>query len=438
MTTFSVFKNKLQKYNTPLYNDSMWAIIGNVSLRGLGLLGSIFVARFLGSEIFGEYGAIKNTIVSIAIFSTYGLGYTATKYVADLYKTNPNATTHFIKIALQITLICGSILSIFTLLFSNWIAAVILNAAHLSTLIMYVSVWVVFNALTTLQIGILSGFGEYKAMAKINTIVGLFTFLSSVILTWFYKLEGAILALIISQVFNWFLYYRLVKKNSAPLDKIKVDQDHHSINYKSILSFSFPIALQEMIYSLTSWLSCLLIIKYSTYSELGLYTASAQWGAVVLFIPAVLRNVVLSNLSKEKEMDSHNSIMKKMIWLNIICTLIPILFILFFSGIIVGVYGETFVKLKNVLFVALGSTIFVSINNVYSQAYMSLGRNWLMFFLRLLRDGLTLLLTFCFIIKYPVYFGGALALVWATLIANVVFMILMGYIYSITPKPKNS
>lgn len=419
------FKQIFHKLNSPLYHDSLWAIIGSISLRGLGLLGSIVVARFLGSEIFGEYGAIKNTIVSIAIFSTYGLGYTATKYVADLSSSNPGAIYSFIKIAVKITIFFGLFLSLATLLFSDWIANIMLNVPHLADLIKYVSVWIIFNALTTLQIGILSGLGEYKAMAVINTFVGVFTFASSVILTWFYKLEGSIFALIISQIFNWFLYYRHVKKFK------RVDSTPDSrIMYKSILIFSFPVALQEMLYSVTSWLCTLILVKYSTYQELGLYTASAQWSSVVLFIPGVLRNVILSSLSKEKEMKNHNLLMKRMILINIGSTIVPVLFILAFSTLIVESYGDSFNKLQNILFLSLGSTLFFSINNVYSQAYMSLGKNWHMFFLRLLRDMSILGLTLYFVREHNNLFGGAISLALATLLANIVFMIVMGFVYN--------
>jgi O-antigen/teichoic acid export membrane protein len=405
----------------------MWAILGNVSLRGLGLLGSIFVARFLGSEIFGEYGAIKNTIVSIAIFSTYGLGYTATKYVADFSKKSPASVKKFIQIASNITLLISLFISILTLTLSDYIAVSILNNSQLSGLLAYVSIWIVFNALTTLQIGFLSGLGAYKAMAKINTIVGFFTFLSSLILTWLYSLNGAIFALIISQIFNWMLYFRHIKSST---DKIETsDLNSCDITYKQILLFSFPIALQEMVYSITSWLSCVILIKFSDYSQLGIYTASMQWSAVVLFIPVVLRNVALSNLSKQEKKQDQLKIVKKMVYLNIITTLIPSSVILLFAGFITKFYGNSFEELQSVLFVALLGTIFISVNSVYSQAYMSIEKNWMMFFLRLLRDGLILLLTVLFILNFADFFSGALALVWATLIANAVFMVLMSSIY---------
>lgn len=413
-----------RRLNNPLLNDSLWALVGSISLRGLGLLGSIFIARFLGSEVFGEYGTIKNTIVSIAIFSTFGLGYLSTKYVADYKASAPEYLSYFIKKAFNITLASSILIAVVTFIFSDYVSVVVLKAPQLSMLIKYVAIWIVFNALTTLQIGILSGLGEYKAMAKINTIVGVVTFSLSFLLTYFYLIEGAIGALIISQVVNWYLYYKKINRSKNE-KSIKRD----GLTYGAILKATLPIASQEAVYSLTTWLSYMIVIRNSPFEEFGLYTASMQWCSVVLFIPGVLRNVILSNLSKEKKAVKHKVIMKRMIIVNLLCTVLPVILILLLSSVIVGFYGDTFIRLREVLSVAMFSTIFISISNVYTQAYMSIGRNWLMFSLRLFRD-LGILGCTYFLIKSSYEFKGAMALVWSTLILNIIFMILMGGVYS--------
>ncbi|RMZ59306.1 hypothetical protein D1632_06585 [Chryseobacterium nematophagum] len=420
--------NKLiERFNNPIYKDSVWAIIGNLSLRGLGLLGSIFVARILGSKIFGEYGAIKNTIVSIAIFTTFGLGYTATKYIADLASSRSKQIHQFITKSIKITFILSLTISLFMIILPKIVSEDILKTPHLTNLIRYVSVWVIFNALTTLQIGIISGFGEYKNMAKINTVVGLFTFATSVIFTWFYRLEGAIFSLIISQIFNYFLYYLLLRKIKKKYQFIE-ESETNDISYKSIINFSLPIALQEMVYSLTSWLLTILIIKFSNFSELGVYTAAIQWSSVVLFIPVVLRNVILSNLSKEKDQKNHNNVIKKMLMLNLVFTLVPIVIIFLFSGTIKNVYGESFSKINSVLYIALFSTIFISLNSVYSQAYMSVGKNWIMFVFRLFRD-MTIIGLGIYLMVNDKFLGGAMSMAWATLIANLLFLAFMAVYY---------
>ena len=70
-------------------NDSFWALSGNVAGKGLALVAGIVVARLLGRDLFGEYGLIKSTLIGISILSTFGLGYTATKFVAEIRTSEP-------------------------------------------------------------------------------------------------------------------------------------------------------------------------------------------------------------------------------------------------------------------------------------------------------------------------------------------------------------
>ena len=80
------FKNRL--LNSKLINDSFWSIVGNLVGRGLGLVAGIYVARQLGKDIYGEYSAIKNMVLFMSVISNFGLGFTATKFVADYTKNS--------------------------------------------------------------------------------------------------------------------------------------------------------------------------------------------------------------------------------------------------------------------------------------------------------------------------------------------------------------
>ena len=55
-----------------LVKDSFWALFGNIIRQGLALISGIVVARFLGKEIYVEFGTIRTTLVYIAIVSTFG------------------------------------------------------------------------------------------------------------------------------------------------------------------------------------------------------------------------------------------------------------------------------------------------------------------------------------------------------------------------------
>lgn len=373
---------RLQK--SVLFKDSFWALLGNVLGKGLALIAGIAVARFLGSEEYGEYGMIRNNLTMIAIFSSLGLGYTATKFIAEC-KGDSELAYIIHKMVSRITWITSSIIMGLVATFAEPLA-IWLDAPHLSHLLMYASVAVVLNAVNTTQIGELSGFKAYKTIAFNNTWAGIVTFVASVGLTYFYGIEGAVVALIISFAFNCLLNWLSIRKH-LPVRRMTKGSKH----YREILSFTFPVALQESSYSLTHWFSTILLIKLAGYEELGLYSAATQWMAVMMFVPAALRNVALSHLSENNDdMRANKQVLKRMVQINLITTLFPFIIIAMLSSWICSWYGESYVNMQSVLNVCMFTTVVNSLTNVFTQNLIAMSQNWYLFVTRLIRDLLTL------------------------------------------------
>lgn len=418
---FKTITNKVN--NNKLISDSLWSLLGNVFGRGLALIAGIIVARFLGKDIYGEYGAIRNTIITIGIFSTFGLGYTATKFVAELRVNNKEIINSFIHRANIITIVFSGIMAILLFSFSNEVSVYIFKGADLQFPLRILSVLIVFNAVTSTQIGILSGFGKFKEIAKINTVVGFLTFSFSIFLTYLYSFNGAIIALLIAQILNCIINYYYVKKEQNT-NLINGD----IITYKEILFFSTPIAMQEGTYAISSWISMILLINYTSFGQLGMYTVAMQWSSIVLFIPGILRNVVLSHLSSHTNNENmQNRIMLQTIFINILCTIIPAVLVFGFNGFVESSYGHTFKDVGYLITTAVFSTVFVSVSNVYSQAYTAQGKNWMMFSLRLFRDT-TIILLFLIFVKNKIY-DGAFALIISNVIISIFFLIFVIYFY---------
>lgn len=384
--------------NSRIINDSFWAILGNVLGKGLALVGGIIIARFLGKETFGEFGIIKNTILSISILSTFGLGYSATKFVAQYKNSKPEYINTIIQYSNKITLVVSGILSLGLFLFTDQLADKIFKAPHLILPLKFTSILVIFSALTTTQIGILAGFGEYRGLARINILVGVFTLISSILLTYFYHLNGALISLLSAQMLNWYLNLRLIKNRLVT--KIR-DEEFDRKLFKDILRFSYPLALQEALYSLTVWMGSLLLIKFSNYGQLGLYSAAVQLSSIILFIPGILRNVILTHLSENVIKTIKNrKIIFNMLILNFLITFVPALILSFFSNKLSAMYGNSFTNLKDLLAIAFFTTVFSSISTVYTQSLLSLGESFILFTLRFFREIGVLLLFYFIMAKY--------------------------------------
>lgn len=407
-----------------LFKDSFWALLGSALGKGLSLLAGIYVAQFLGKETYGEYGMIKNTLMYIAIFSSFGLGYTATKFIAENWNANIDKCFETHKTVTIITLIMSGFLALLLIVFAEpfsiWI-----DAPDLNLTLRISAIAIIFNAVNTTQIGELSGFNAYKVIAINNTIAGIITFILSVVLTYYYGLNGAILALILSLGFNCLLNRLSITKY---INGKRGNKTYNMQYFKEIIHFSFPIALQESLYSIVTWLSMLLLIKLSNYGELGILSAASQWGAVLAFIPNSLRNVALSYLSQSSNTTSQNhKVLKRLLAINFLATAIPFIIIFLLSDYICSWYGESYIGLRSVLNICVLTTIITSLTNVYTQEFIALNRNWFLFYSRLMRDSGIIL---CAYFILAVSDRAALTMSIITLSFQMLYLILIGYKYN--------
>lgn len=429
-----IYKNisrKLTKVvDNKLFQDSFWAILGNVLSKGLSLLSGILVARLLGSEIFGQFGVIKNTLLTSAIFATFGLGYTATKYVSEYKNKDSGYLILILKYSQRITFFFSICLALTIFIFSSFFAEKILNELELSIPLKIACIYIVFNAVNTTQIGIISGFGGFKKMTKINLYVGVFTFIITVGLSYFYDLYGALVALILSQIFNWYLNFKVINTYKANYDIGNNDSKTSKKYLKEILTFSFPIALQEAIYSFSSWGINVILVTYAAFSDVGVYSAAMQWNVIILFIPAILRNVILSHFSeKNDDVKAKNKILIRIVLFNFMITFLPYLFVVFFSDFIISFYGSSFAKMQSIFPILVLSSVFSSMSNVYTQAYLSDSRNWEMLILRIFRD-IGVLMACYYLVKINFYNMPVVNLVsLAVLLFQGIFFVFMAFNY---------
>ena len=425
----------IQRFNSnSLFNDSFWAVLGSLIPKGMMFIGTLVIARMLGSETYGEYGAVFTLVTSIAIFSTIGLVQTSTKFISEIGLNNPLLLSQVARKILILTFKISFIFSILMFCFSKYMSLYILNSTSLTFALKIISFWIVFNALTIVQIGILAGVKAYKSMAKINVLIGVFGFSTMILFSYFYGLNGALTSLLTTQIINCLFNFKII---TTYFPEIHKKQALDVVLRKNLIKFTIPIALQDSLFSITTWITLMLFVKLSNYSELGLYSASLLWSAIILFIPGILRNVILSHLSENSNKESSfNKILKSTLLLNFIATLFPLIIIYIFMPLLLKFYGQSFYGLDKVLKISLFSTIFVSCTTVFTQAFIAKGKSWLIFRIHIFKSIFQLSTIFLLINKNIL--NGAIAFASSVLFANFLFFIVMVYFYCFNNKFKKS
>lgn len=411
----NIIKIKERLLQNKLFKDSFWAVIGNGLGNALMLFAGIIIARLLGKDLYGEYGVVKSTMFYIASFATLGLGFTTTKYIANYVSDNKQYLKSIVRDSLLITLSFSSVVALLLLVFANNLADY-LEEPSLILAFRALAIVIICKAFTTTQIGVLSGFKKFKAIAINSFASGCFMLIICIPLTYCFGIVGALGALLFSQFFNAIINYTSIHRISK---KLKEQQQKSFI--KELIKFSFPVALQESSMTVCHWGAIILLTRFSSVGEVGLYSATTQWNAIILMIPALLSNVVLSYLSGNlHDIYVHQKTVKQMLSVNLVCTLLPFIVIYVCSDFISSFYGKSFSQMSDLLKIVAFTTIFESCSSVFKSEFLAQGKNWMLFILRTIRDVIVLISTYC-VLTHTMGENGAFSYGIVQVIASGIF-----------------
>lgn len=413
---------------SPLFKNSFWAVAGNGIGNALLLLSGIIIARLLGKDLYGEYGLVKTTMFYIASFATFGLGFTSTKYLASYSSSSSEDVDSIAKDSIFITFVFSGCIAITLLLFANPISRII-GEAQLSTPLRTLAIIIVLRALSTTQIGILSGLKEFKESAYNSVFSGLFMLASCIPLTYYFGLVGSLSSLALSQLFLVVINFISIKKIGINL----LGSITKSFK-KELIKFSFPVALQESSFTICHWCAIILLTRYASLGDVGIYTACAQWNSVILMIPSLLTNVVLSHLSSSiKNVSEHKLTFYKVIAINFTCSFIPFAVVYILAGFISSFYGSSFEEMSSVLRILTFSTIFESLSYVLKSELLAQSKTWWLFCLRFGRD-LILVISVYLLLKNVSSIDGAKLYSIAVVAVSFLFFISLFVIYKVKVK----
>ncbi|WP_316817966.1 O-antigen translocase [Pedobacter nyackensis] len=176
-----------------------------------GFTASKVVAIFTGPSGVALIGAFANFITIVLTFANGAINTGVIKYTAefdgDEAKLKRLFSTSF-KISIYCSLIVGLILLILAPYCSAWIFASDLysNAIHV------LGLTIILYSLNSLLISILNGKKEIKVYTIVNTAGSLIGLLFTVILVYFYKINGALYALVLAQSIVFFVTLILIIK----------------------------------------------------------------------------------------------------------------------------------------------------------------------------------------------------------------------------------
>ena len=369
-----------------LVSGTFWSLTGAVLSRGFMLISSIIIARLLGKSGYGKWGLILSTVFMFAQFASFGVTLTATKHVAELKETNPFRAGRILSFILMVGLISLTTMALMCLGMSRLLACRLYHVPELSVPLMLASVMLFSGVGTAMLQGAMTGFEDFRCIARINLVQGIILFVAAVPLTWQLGLVGTVIGMSISQsaamALSLFATFKRSRKYNMRLSMKGIWQEQGILwNYMA------PSLLTGIITGPAMVLSQAIVANIpGGLAGLGGYNAASRWNQVVLFIPQAVRRITLPMLSKLKEEKDYHRFVK-VLWANIglnggiaLVGAIPVMIL---SPWLLSLYGSGFRQDWDIMVILVGSGVFQAINDVVTQVTACMEKMWWRFALHI-------------------------------------------------------
>jgi O-antigen/teichoic acid export membrane protein len=339
-----------------IISGTFWSVLGNGFGKMFTFVAMVLVARILGKEAFGEFGLVRSTAMTFVAFSSFGIGITATKYIAELLHTDKERAGRIVGLSYIFTIISSFIIAVLFYVLSPWICEIWLKVPHLTNAMRLGSLLLFLITFMGTQISVMTGFQNFRGLAFATGIVGILSLPIYIIGTYWYGMFGAITALVLCAAINITTNSLFIYQNTK---KYQIQYSFASAykEWSILCNSNLPIVICGILYSGMIWLvQMMLRIQHNGAAELGVFYAAQNIQVAFFFLPSILTTVFFPNLCEIGGTGNNSRywvIVKKGLGLQTAISLILALPMILFPNFLMKLYGNEFIN-NNLIIVAFG------------------------------------------------------------------------------------
>lgn len=421
---FKLLKSDNPNITRRIVSGSFWVLVGTIISKIMVFVATIIVARILSKEVYGQLGIIRSTIQLFVSISAFGIGATATKYIAQYRNSNPRQAIKIYCIANIFVLLMAIIGSIILIGFAEIIAIQKLNAPELVVDIRIAGIILFFTLINGAQTGTLSGFEDFRRIAISNLIMGVAEIILLILGAKYFGLTGAILGFGFTYFIAWLYNTYYIRKHivllgisiRAILKELRIS------DFKIIYSFSLPIAVSSWINMGAYWWVKTMVVRNAGFENMANYDVAEQWRTQLLFIPSIIANVVLPILSNSENLQDAKKAIRINLFINVATTSFLFLLIYLLGMPILSLYGKEYTN-PVPLYVLSFTAIVNSISNLCGTVVISSGQAYRVLLYNLLW-AIALFMSYIYLETQGVTSENCLA--FSYMIATIIQTILIG------------
>jgi O-antigen/teichoic acid export membrane protein len=355
----------------------MWLSIEAVLSRGLTVLAMMMAAGALGTVGFGQLSAIQATLVVFSGLLADALRLTVTRQISALDCDNPEIG-RVVAFAFTTAFTASVAVSFVIYLLTPLLADHFLGSPTLTTGLRIGIIFLLFEALNGLCLGVLTGMRRFRAMALAGAVSGGLLIAFTVVGAQ-HGVNGMLWALVGSSAIGAVIRGTMILntlRNSAIALRLSVTRADLNV----LRRFSLPALLTGLCWAPVNWLvTGMLVHSPDGYHELGVLGVANQWFALLLFLPNVVGTVLLPHLSGaigQRDLRAWRDTAKLGIRTNLLIAVPTTCAVAAFSVVIMSFYGAGYQSGWAVLIIVACAAATASTQNVMVNMFASTDRMW--------------------------------------------------------------
>lgn len=356
---------------------AFWSLVGALFARALSLAATIGASRSLGSELFGRFGFVHNTVSVFALVLGSAIAVTATKRVADYAKTDPARAHREAYLNVLTGGLVGTVSAITLFATAGLLAANALGDPSLTPLLRLSTPLVIFLTVSTIVTGVLGGFERFRLLTVLTAVRGMFLLPLLTIGARVASLRGALIGATVAEAAAAVVSCVCLRRVCGAA---RAHSSRGGGDIRGVWQVALPAIIGTIVTQLSNWGStAILVTQMDGYSELGLFMAADRWRQLLLFVPACTAPVVLpllTSLHATRDARGYRTVFNLTMTANAGIVTAGALALLPLSRTEMRFFGPGYEAGSTVLRLLVIGTIPVVLNTALGQILVSLDRMW--------------------------------------------------------------
>jgi O-antigen/teichoic acid export membrane protein len=380
------------------FHDIMSVFGSNLAVTASSLLIGILLSRILGAAGYGLYSSIIVVPVIVIGFTQLGIR-RATMYHLASKKLPEDNIVSAVFILLLITSLLTILISGLVFIFSESGKA----DPFLLTCIMITIPFVLCNVFAG---GIFLGKQEILRANILNAGPTFINLIFVIFLVWILRLSvrGAFLALFLGNLCMFFFVYYIIRKS------YHITWKYHEGIMKSMVRLGIVFAFSIFIMLLNYRVDIILLKKYSTLEQVGLYTVAVQIAEQLFHVPYAIETIVLTRSAASSNAQASNrtvaSIMRVSFLISILLGGVVYLVVPY---LVPPVFGHDFVKSVPMIRGILPGVLVIVVFRILNSRLAGMGKPQVAIYCFIPALIINLILNIIWIPRH-----GGMGAVWAT------------------------